>query len=478
MNTPLFQSAMNRRHFLSASTLGLAGLRFGPGVQASTAGPAGVPKIAKPAKSTVLFFLCGGASHIDMWDMKPEAPMEYRGEFKPIRTTAPDIRLCEHLPLLAKQAHHFALVHGVTDGGLATGDHHAGYYYNLTGHPPDVTFKQQGNDRRPYPDDWPYMGCVVGSRRPLHPSLPQVMSLPHKPSKLPFTRPGQFAGRLGVAHDPFYLNGKFEEPLSFSSPTLTLQGSGMTASRMQDRQALLSALNGARRDLDHEADVQSYVQSQDRAFSILSSPDAANAFNVAAEPEALRARYGNTINGTSLLMARRLVEAGVPFVTVFWKEDESIAKQCKSAGGWDTHGDNFNCLKKYLLPQFDRAFSAFMEDLSGSGLLDETLVLVTSEMGRMPKVGDRRSGGSIGAGRDHWTACMSVLMAGGGIRGGQVYGATDARAELPKDQPVRPEDITKTVYYAMGIDNLEAMDRLGRPYNLLEDGKPLLTLFG
>lgn len=478
MNTPLFQSAMNRRHFLSASTLGLAGLRFGPGVQASTTAPVALPTLAKPAKSTVLFFLCGGASHIDMWDMKPEAPMEYRGDFKPIRTTAPDIRLCEHLPLLAKQAHRFALVHGLTDGGLATGDHHAGYYYNLTGHPPDATFKQQGNDRRPYPDDWPYMGCVVGSRRPLHPSLPQVMSLPHKPSKLPFTRPGQFAGRLGVEHDPYYLNGKFEEPLSFSSPTLTLQGSGMTAARMQDRQALLAAFNGARRELDHEAGVQSYVQSQQRAFSLLSSPDAANAFNVAAEPEALRERYGHTINGTSLLMARRLVQAGVPFVTVFWKEDESIAAQCKSAGGWDTHGDNFNCLKKYLLPQFDRAFSAFLEDLSGSGLLDETLVLVTSEMGRMPRVGDRRSGGTAGAGRDHWTACMSVLMAGGGIRGGQVYGATDARAEFPKDQPVRPEDITKTVYYAMGIDNLEAVDRLGRPYNLLDDGKPLLSLFG
>jgi len=281
-----------------------------------------------------------------------------------------------------------------------------------------------------------------------------------------------------VEHDPFYLVGNFDEPLNFSSPTLTLQGEDITAARMQDRQGLLDALNGARRELDHEAQVQSYVQSQQRAFSLLSSAEAANAFNVAAEPKALREAYGNTINGTSLLMARRLVEAGVPFVTVFWKEDESTAKQCKSAGGWDTHGDNFNCLKDYLLPQFDRAFSAFMEDLAGRGLLDETLVLVTSEMGRMPKVGDRRSGGVTGAGRDHWTACMSVLMAGAGIRGGQVYGGTDAKAEFPTDQPVRPEDITKTVYYAMGIDNLEAMDRLGRPYNLLEDGKPLIDLFG
>jgi hypothetical protein len=468
---------MDRRAFLTASTLGLTSLRFGPALRAST-GP-GVPAatLAKPAKSTVLFFLCGGASHIDMWDMKPEAPLEFRGEFKPIRTTGDDIRLCEHLPLLAKQAHNFALVHGITDGGRATGDHHAGYYYNLTGHAPDPTFKQQGNDRRPYPEDWPYMGSVVGMKRPLHPTLPQIISLPHKPSKLPFTRPGQFAGRIGMEYDPFYLDGSFDEPLKFSAPTISMSGS-MTAARMQDRHALLNAMNQARRELDHEAAVQNYVKQQERAFDLLSSSGTSNAFDIKSEPDKLRARYGNTINGTSLLMARRLVEAGVPFVTVFWKEDESTAAQCKSAGGWDTHGDNFNCLSKYLLPQFDQAFSAFMEDLSGRGLLDETLVLVTSEMGRMPKVGDRRSGGTLGAGRDHWTACMSVLMAGAGIRGGQVVGETDARAEQPKDRPIYPEDITKTVYYAMGIKDLEAKDKLGRAYNLLDEGKPLTDLFG
>lgn len=412
-----------------------------------------------------------------MWDMKPEAPLEYRGEFKPIRTTGEDIRLCEHLPLLAKQAHNFALVHGVTDGGRATGDHHAGYYYNLTGHAPDPTFKQQGNDRRPYPEDWPYMGSVVGMKRPQHPTLPQIISLPHKPSKLPITRPGQFAGRIGMEYDPFYLNGSFDEPLNFSAPTISMSGT-INAARMQDRHALLSAMNQARRDLDHEAAVQNYVKQQDRAFELLSSGRTTSAFDIKAEPEKLRERYGHTINGTSLLMARRLVEAGVPFVTVFWKEDESTAAQCKSAGGWDTHGDNFNCLRKYLLPRFDQAFSAFMEDMSSRGLLDETLVLVTSEMGRMPKVGDRRSGGALGAGRDHWTACMSVLMAGAGIRGGQVIGETDARAELPKDRPIHPEDITKTVYYAMGIQDLEAKDKLGRAYNLLDEGKPLTDLFG
>ncbi len=471
MSSPLFRPAMNRRTFLTASAMGLAGLHCASGQGALA------PALArKPAKSTILFFLCGGASHIDMWDMKPHAPMEYRGEFQPIRTSAPDIHLCEHLPLLAKQAHRFSLVHGVTDFGRATGDHHAGYYYNLTGHTPDQTFKQQGNDRRPYPDDWPYMGCVVASRRPAHPKLPNAISLPHKPSKLPYTRPGQFAGRLGMEHDPFYLTGDFDHPLQFSAPTLTMER-GMSAGRMDERRELLSALDSVRRDLDHEAQAANYTRQQERAFSLLASSATTGAFDIAKEPAHVVERYGTNINGTSLLMARRLVQAGVPFVTVFWKEDERTAKQCKSAGGWDTHGDNFNCLRQYLLPQFDRAFSALLEDLAAHGLLEETTVLVTSEMGRKPSIGDRRSGGKTGAGRDHWTACMSVLMAGGGIQGGREIGATDARAEYPAHRPIDPADVVKTVYHSMGITNLEATDALGRPYHLLEEGKPLVELF-
>ena len=475
MNQPLFSSALSRRGFLAASTAALAGLSFGPSALGVEARP--VPARRKPAKSTILFFLCGGSSHIDMWDMKPDAPREYRGEFAPIRTSAPELRICEHLPLTAKQAHQFALVHGITDYGRATGDHHAGYYYNLTGHAPDLTFRQQGNDRRPYPDDWPHIGCVIGSRRPPHEKLPPVITLPHKPSKAPYTRPGQFAGRLGMEHDPFLLSGSFEEPLKFSAPTLTLDAN-MTAGRMTDRRALLSALNGARRELDHELAVKNYVRQQEKAFALLSSSATAGAFDIAGESAKTIARYGTTINGTSLLMARRLVEAGVPFITVFWKENEAIAERCKSAGGWDTHGNNFNCLKDYLLPEFDRGFSALLEDLSQRGLLDDTLVMVTSEMGRKPKVGDPRSGGRLGAGRDHWTACMSVVLAGGGIRGGQTYGKTDAHAEYPAENPIGPEDIARTVYHAMGIENLDAVDAQGRPYNLLEDGRVLGPLFG
>jgi uncharacterized protein (DUF1501 family) len=202
------------------------------------------------------------------------------------------------------------------------------------------------------------------------------------------------------------------------------------------------------------------------------------AFDVAQEAPELRQRYGETINGMSLLLARRLVEAGVPFVTVFWKENEDkLAKKCASAGGWDTHGNNFNCLKEDLLPEFDRGFSALIEDLADRGLLDTTLLMVTSEMGRTPKIGDPRSGGVNGAGRDHWTHCLTDVLAGGGIRGGQVYGASDRRAEYPADRPVTPADVTKTVYHAMGIHDLEAKDSQNRPYNLLAEGRCIEELF-
>jgi uncharacterized protein (DUF1501 family) len=203
------------------------------------------------------------------------------------------------------------------------------------------------------------------------------------------------------------------------------------------------------------------------------------AFDVAREPEVVRQRYGEGINGLSLLLARRLVQAGIPFITVFWMGDPKAADQrkCASGGGWDTHGNNFNCLKEDLLPQFDRGFSALIEDLAAIGLLDETLVLVTSEMGRKPKIGDPRSGGPGGAGRDHWTHCLTDVMAGGGIRGGQTFGSSDRFGEYPANNPVTPADVTKTVYHAMGIEDLNAEDSQGRRYPLLEAGSVIESLF-
>ncbi|MFN0199680.1 MAG: DUF1501 domain-containing protein [Planctomycetaceae bacterium] len=464
---------ISRRTFLVASGAGFAGFRFGkPGIQANESNE----QVQKPAKSTILFFLCGGSSHIDLWDLKPNAPLEYRGPFNAIETTASGVRLSEHLPMLAQQAHHLCVVNSV-GATVNTNDHHAGYYYNLTGHVPDPSFVSLGNNRTPFPDDWPFMGTVVASRRPQNQFLPNAVTLPHKPSTAPYTRPGQFAARLGVEFDPLYVQGDIDKPLKFNVPALELQA-GVDTRRLTTRHELLKAIDAARADFDQYSAVQTWTRQEQRAFSLLASSKASDAFDVSRESQELRERYGSTVNGMSLLAARRLVEAEVPFITVFWMEDEKLNNKCKSAGGWDTHGDNFNCLKDYLMPEFDRGFSALIEDLATRGLLDQTLLLVTSEMGRKPKIGDPRSGGVSGAGRDHWTHCHSDVLAGGGLRGGQTYGASDRYAEYPADKPVTPADITKTVYHAMGIHNLEALDSENRPYNLLTEGEPILDLFG
>jgi len=471
----------SRRAFLVASASGLAGLHFGaPGKVLSrevTTVPEGQGNgRGGRAKSVILFFLCGGASHIDTWDMKPEAPLEYRGPFKQIATSAPEIRCCEHLPLLAQQSHHLAVIRSVC-GTVNTNDHHAGYYYNLTGHVPDVTFKTLGNDRRPYADDWPFMGSVVGAKLSGRQGLPSAITLPHKPSKLPYTRPGQFAARLGVEFDPLYVDGSIDEPLKFHVPSLVLSGE-VTAEHLKSRQQLLMQLDRARLHFESSPIEQTWKQHQERTLELLLSSSTTKVFDLESESEATRSRYGTSVNAMSLLLARRLVEAETPFVTVFWKENEAIQTQCLSAGGWDTHGDNFECLKRYLLPDFDQALSALIEDLHQRNLLDQTLLLVNSEMGRQPKIGDPRSGGAGGAGRDHWTHCQSILMAGGGVRGGQTYGTSDRLGEYPAEHPLTPADIAKTVYYAMGIEDLKAQDSQGREYNLLEEGRPITDLFG
>ncbi|QDS91501.1 hypothetical protein FF011L_02310 [Roseimaritima multifibrata] len=464
----------SRRAFMVASATGFAGLQFGTPKQAQASEIKPAAKAGK-AKSVILFFLCGGASHVDTWDMKPDAPDGYRGPFAPIQTSAPGVRFCEHLPMVSKQAHHMAVINSV-GGTVNTNDHHAGYYYNLTGHVPDTTFLTLGNDRRPYSDDWPFMGSVIAAKKATASSLPGAITLPHKPSKAPYTRPGQFAARLGVEFDPLYVSSNREAPLKFHAPALVLSGD-ITAQQMHSRTQLLSQLDGARREFDKNPARQLWEKHQQRTLDLLLSSAATKVFDVESEPAAVRERYGKSVNAMSLLVARRLVEAEVPFVTVFWKEDTAIKNQCKSAGGWDTHGNNFNCLKDHLLPEFDQAYSALLEDLHQKGLLDETLVIVTSEMGRTPKIGDVRSGGVSGAGRDHWTHCQSVLMAGGGVQGGQVYGSSDRLGAYPEEHPVTPADIAKTAYYATGVNDLRATDSQGRPYNLLDEGEPIKAIF-
>lgn len=464
----------DRRTFLSAGALTFAGAQLAafaaPGVASSR------PLGRKTARSTIMIWLSGGASHIDTWDMKPEAPREYRGTFEPVATTAAGIQLCEHLPHLAGQAHHLAIVRSLGDFGRGTGDHHHGYYYNLTGHAGDPSFRQLLNARTPYPTDWPSMASVVSYKRPPHPYLPSAITLPHKEGAPEYTRPGQFGARLGLEFDPVFVEASREKPLDFAVPALKLQGD-VTVARLNSRQELLATLDQATRVAEKSLSAGDYGKQQHKAFSLLMSRETKSAFDISSEPPSVRDKYGPGINSTTMLMARRLVEAGVPYITVFWKGDEALDKLCKSGGGWDTHGNNFNCLRDRLLPEFDRPFAALLDDLSQRGLLDETLVLVSSEMGRKPKVGDPRSGGEGGAGRDHWTACMSVLMAGGGIRGGQTFGTSDRYAEFPADNPVSSSDVAHTVFHAMGIDDLAAVDREGRPFDLMPEGRVLSELF-
>jgi uncharacterized protein (DUF1501 family) len=277
--------------------------------------------------------------------------------------------------------------------------------------------------------------------------------------------------------EPLYVEADSKQPTKFQVPALGLQD-GTTTERLNQRHNLLCDLNAARRELDSLTAARTWSSHQQRALSLLMSSGTIDAFDLARESPKTRQRYGETVNGMSLLVARRLVEAGVPFITVFWRGDpEKLNKKCASGGGWDTHGNNFKCLQEDLLPEFDRCFSALIEDLAERGLLDETLVLVTSEMGRKPKIGDPRSGGANGAGRDHWTHCLTDVLAGGGIRGGQTYGASDRFAEYPAHKPVTPADIAKTVFHAMAITDLAASDNQGRPYDLLSEGAPILELF-
>ncbi|MDA0835560.1 MAG: DUF1501 domain-containing protein [Planctomycetota bacterium] len=462
----------SRRAFLSASGLGLVGLtsgQFAKNARAANAAGSG-----GKAKSTILIYLNGGPSQIDIWDMKPHAPREYRGDFHPAQTSAPGVTLCEYLPKLAQQSHHIALVNSLGQHNRAANDHGAGRYYIMTGHVRDTSLPNQ-----PTPSDWPYVGSVVTYKKPAHPSLPSSIWLPTKSGPDNVNNPGTFGARLGVQHDPFYVLASHEKPLEFRSPSLTLEGD-ISVSRLQDRRFLLKTLDDARRGFERSTSIGNYSQLQQQAFELLTSQAARVAFDVTRESDDVRRRYGETVNGMSMLMARRLVEAKVPFITLYWLHNyEEDKKRGCLGGAWDTHWKNFSCLKDYLLPLFDQPFSALLSDLHERGLLDETLVLVTAEMGRTPKIGDPRSGGD-GApepGRDHWTHCQTALLAGGGIRGGQTYGSSDKIAAYPADRPVGPEHIAHTVFHAMGIHDLTAYDNQNRPYNLLDEGQPITELF-
>jgi hypothetical protein len=414
----------SRRTFLLAGGLPFFGVNLaGRALAAPT--PTGKRKVAKSAN---LIWLSSGASHIDTWDMKPDAPVEYRSTFKPIPTSAPGIQLCEHLPHLAKQAHQFAIVRSLGDHRRGTGDHHAGYYYNLTGHAPDRTFHQLLNARTPYATDWPSMASVVASKGPPLPNLPSAITLPQKKDSPHYTRPRQFAARLGIEFDPVFVDGSREKPLDFLVPALALSAD-TTVARLQDRRSLLGELDRARGLAKQSAANREFSIPQRKAFTLLASKGTRDVFDLRAEPASARERYGPGINAMSMLLARRLVEAGVPIV-------QANMGQMKN---WDTHNSNFKQLKDRLLPPLDQGVSALLDDLNARGLLDETLVVMVGEFGRTPKLG-----GNVGTpsyvpdGRDHWSGCVLRPVRGGRSPRGTGDRQFGQDRGVPGCQPVPP----------------------------------------
>lgn len=427
------------------------------------------------AKSCIMIFLFGGPSQLETWDMKPLAPAEYRGEFQPIATSTPGVEWCEHLPRSARMAHHVAVVRSLSMTGRGIGDHHADTFYILTGQKPDRSFFVDGINRKPHADDWPFIGSTVSWARKQDRELPGVVQLPALSGEVTgYINPGQFSGRLGPEHEPFLVRGDLDKPRDLVVPMLQ-RPAEINLGRLDSRQTLLQQIDSLPpHPLFATKSLETFEQYQRKAYSLLTSEKSHTAFDITQEPEQVRARYGNDINGQSVLLARRLVEAGVPFVGVHW-----IGRRVGAGLSWDTHSDNFGQLKNVLLPAFDACFASLLEDLSDRGLLDETIVVVVGEMGRTPKIGDPRTGGKGPPGRDHWIHCLPALLAGGGIAGGQIYGSSDAVAAYPADRPCSPEDLAATVYRAMGITESDLMwlDRVGRPQSLLAEGEPL-PLFG
>ncbi len=422
------------------------------------------------ARSMILMFLEGGPAHQDTWDMKPDAPESIRGEFRPIDTTVPGLSFCEHLPQLAKQAHHLALIRSVHH---TVGDHNAGAYFAMTGHDPVVNGRLITT---PAADNFPPFGSVLAKLRPTGRPLPDFVQTPDWMSNNGSFLPGQDAGFLGGPYEPF-IAGDPSLP-NYRVPGLALPRE-LSLERVGRRRSLLDEVDHALGDGRSVDRLDGYYQ---KAYTLIASPEARRAFDLSKEPESVRERYGlDPTNerkkecrqfgglphlGQCLLLSRRLIEAGVRLVTV-----------CTGARldqAWDTHRQHFPLLKRSILPMFDQGFSALIEDLHQRGLLDETLVVAMGEFGRTPKVGQiTSSAGADAGGRDHWPHCYTVLMAGGGVPGGMIYGASDAHAAYPVRDAVTPHDITATIYKAMGVDPAtEIRDALDRPF-VLSMGTPI-----
>jgi hypothetical protein len=420
------------------------------------------------AKNVILLYLLGGAPTQDMWDLKPDAPAEVRGEFKPIHTSASGIQICEHLPRTAKWMHRAAVVRSV--------NHKAGCHNCL---PSYTGYEVPMPDQHPRDTDPPSMGSVCEFLRAGRGDLPDYVYLPCWLGwGQAFRRAGPYAGLMGRKYDPLISEcqpyaDKGEKPVPGKpsivrgAPVLpnTAFETDLTIDRLNDRRSLLQQIDDKSKKLESDGTISGYDRAQQRAFGLLTASKMKACFDLSKEDPRLLDRYGRTLFGHSTLIGRKLIEEGVRFVNVTW--DLFWDRVQIDYDAWDTHTKNFSIMKENKLPHFDLTFTALLEDLSDRGLLDDTLLVVMSEMGRTPKINGN-------AGRDHWTFCYSVVFAGAGIRGGTVCGASDAQAAYVKDRPVSTADICATIYECLGIDpELMVPDKTGRPNGISHGGRPI-----
>jgi hypothetical protein len=467
MPAPAFRPAAkpSRREVLRAGALPLFGLGLPQLLRAQ--GREAANGFGK-AKRCIVLFMWGGPAHQDTWDLKSDAPAEYRGDFKSIATTIPGYRVCEHLPELAKRTDRLAIIRSMTHGDV---NHVTAPHYLLTGKPPP----KEGTPRA---EDWPSVGAVLAKfGRGTGPLPPFVSMMPVVPDGAPrFVEDthGQGAGWLGPLYHPMRIDADASKP-GFRVGDFDLRAE-LPRGRAEDRRSLLRALDRRPEPMERLPDLAAAKAHHERAFDLLATPAVTRAFDVTREPAAVRERYGMNVHGQSVLLARRLAEAGVPLVTVFWPNDGITNVSVY----WDTHNRNFIDLKERLCPVTDRATSALLDDLAARGMLDETLVIWTGEMGRTPRVGQSVVGGA-GAGkdgRDHWPHCFTSILAGGGVKGGVLHGASDRYAAHPAESPTPPADLAATVYHLLGVDpSSPLVDRLGRPQALCE-GKPIQAVIG
>ena len=439
-------AGLSRREFLQVGYSGLLGLGVTslPAGGVATASGGRLPPRAP--KSVILVFLTGAPSHLDTLDPKPDAPPEIRGEFRPIATKVPGVSVCEHLPRLAARADKYALVRSLAH---PTNNHLTATHYLLTGYPqPGATFTKVASR-----DDWPCYGAGLKYLRPRPDGVPGGVTLPTFLVEGSLTWPGQHAGFLGPRHDPWQLT-RDPNGADFRVDNVSL-APGLGVSRLGDRRTLLEQVNRQQQGLANLAEGRRLTDQQERGFALLTSGRVARAFEMDREPAAVRDRYGRHAFGQSLLLARRLVQAGVSVVQANMGVVQS----------WDTHWDMFPRLKDRLLPPLDQGVSALLDDLETTGLLAETLVVVLGEFGRTPKISVVP--GQTTPGREHWSKCFTGLFAGAGVRGGQVLGKSDKVGAFPATAPYGADDVGATVYHVLGVDPAaEVRDRQDRPVQL------------